>query len=212
MQALQRAFCQLRLVASTAGSKSSSNGMKMLTAGQRQGAETLWNNHICAQTSSRLGILAQCFSSKPSTKQISSEATVKTYEPASPFRDPGPRRYGYRTKYFTGGVLPRSEHADPVMGLPVYKPKDAWSRKKALFGQNDYIDILGDGSLTPSDLLHGPDWLIGFKGNELQRLSRRMKFEGHKLSILYPSQYRNMKKRIWFLYKKYNRKRGKRIR
>lgn len=72
-------------------------------------------------------------------------------------------------------------------------------------------DILGDGSVKPADLVRGPDWLIGFKGNELQRLTRRVKFHGEKLKTLYPAKYHNIQKRIFFLYKKYNKKRGKRV-
>jgi large subunit ribosomal protein L51 len=70
---------------------------------------------------------------------------------------------------------------------------------------------LGDGSVTPMDLIRGPPWLIGFRGNELQRLSRQLKFEGEKLAHLYPARYHNIKKRVFFLYKKYNQRRGKRV-
>jgi len=46
------------------------------------------------------------------------------------------------------------------------KFKDHWTESNARFGENDYIDILGDGSLHPSQLLyHVPRWLRGFPGN-----------------------------------------------
>ena len=64
--------------------------------------------------------------------------------------------------------------------------------------------------MKPVDLIKGPDWLIGFKGNELQRLKRRLKFHGEKLKALYPAKYHTIQKRVFFLYKKYNKKRGKR--
>lgn len=71
-------------------------------------------------------------------------------------------------------------------------------------------DILGDGSVKPSDLITGPPWLIGFKGNEMQRLSRQMKFQGKELAYLYPTRFHRLKKRIKFLYKRYNQRRSKR--
>lgn len=38
------------------------------------------------------------------------------------------------------GLLPRSEKYKSVQ-MPHYEPKDNWSRKRALFGQNDYIGL-----------------------------------------------------------------------
>ena len=43
------------------------------------------------------------------------------------------------------GPLPRlSEDANRVNTLNVFTPFNPWAPKRALFGQNDYIDILGD--------------------------------------------------------------------
>jgi len=112
---------------------------------------------------------------------------------------------------YTGGLLPRPEgkYEDIPVKMPEYKGKtyNAWSKERALFGQNDYIDILGDGTIHPYQLMKGPLWLRGFKGNEMQRLIRRMKFEGKMLKDQYPTKYHKIRKQIWFLYKKYNQQR-----
>ena len=96
--------------------------------------------------------------------------------------------------------------------LPLPLPKSAfvdnWSEKKATFGQNDYIDILGDGSVSPVDLIKGPAWLVGFRGNEMQRLIRRLKFEGDLLRIKDLKRYGMIKRRIQYLHWRYNWKFG----
>ncbi|KAL3862622.1 hypothetical protein ACJMK2_008577 [Sinanodonta woodiana] len=140
----------------------------------------------------------------------SSLSPEDTFFTPSPYKKKAPRRYGYENKLFGGGLLPRLE--EPLKRLKPYKPKDSWSKDRALFGQNDYIDILGDGSVVPKDLIKGPRWLLGWRGNELQRLLRKMKTVGYLMKDIYPTYYHNNWKRIRFLYKKYNIKRGKRIR
>ena len=70
----------------------------------------------------------------------------------------------------------------------------------------DVADILGDGSIHPYELMTGPTWLRGFKGNELQRLVRKLKYEGKMLEDLYPTKHHELKKRIFYLYKQYNRR------
>ncbi|BFZ23518.1 hypothetical protein BsWGS_26557 [Bradybaena similaris] len=127
---------------------------------------------------------------------------------ASPFKTPGPRRYGLVVKYERQGLLPRD--GIPVRSLPPFRPKDQWTPKKALFGQNDYIDILGDGDVHPADLLTGPRWLIGFKGNERDRMIRKMEWEGPRLKVFYPSEYNRIEKRIRYLTKLYNVRRCRR--
>lgn len=121
------------------------------------------------------------------------------------------RRYGYEyANTFKGGLLPRPDPKidDSPLPMPEFKKIDRWSTKKATFGQNDYIDILGDGNVHPVDLIRGPEWLIGFRGNELQRLSRQMKFMGRELKAKQPQRFHDINKRIKYLMWRYNFKFG----
>ncbi|XP_055863409.1 39S ribosomal protein L51, mitochondrial-like [Biomphalaria glabrata] len=176
----------------------------------------LTENNLCKQ----LPTLARFTHDASSSSTESSLTTYKkekkfvsrdrTFEHAtkSPYKTPGPRRYGHYIEYMTDGVLPR--HERPVRSLPPYRPSDSWSTKKALFGQNDYIDILGDGTVHPADLLTGPRWLIAFKADERLRLLRQMEWEGNRLKLFYPSEYNRIQKRIRYLTKIYNFKRKSR--
>ncbi|WAR15012.1 RM51-like protein [Mya arenaria] len=132
------------------------------------------------------------------------------FEVPSPYKKPGPSRHGYQQKLYDGGPLPRGL-PNKITSLKPYKPKNKWTPSRALFGRNDYIDILGDSDLRPRDLLKAPFWLRGFNGNEMQKLIRQMGAEGHRIEQIYPSHYKRNWKRIDFLYKKYNQRRGKRI-
>ncbi|KAL8587317.1 hypothetical protein ACOMHN_045564 [Nucella lapillus] len=208
MLTLQRAFSQLRaVVSSTVLSAGTRSGL--LTEGVGSAQLPLAPAALPQSLASRVG--PQWYSTSGSKSKKDVKAKVKSYDPPSPFRTPGPRRYGYEPRFFTDGLLPRGEDLGAIRSLPKYKVVDRWHKKRALFGQNDYIDILGDGSIKPVDLIHGPDWLIGFKGNELQRLVRRLNFHGDKLKLLYPHKYDDIQKRVFFLHKKYNKKRGKRV-
>ncbi|CAG2105625.1 unnamed protein product, partial [Medioppia subpectinata] len=77
------------------------------------------------------------------------------------------RRFGYVQKTHNKGLLPRVVgDVAPLRTVPNTRLADEWRPKAALFGQNDYIDILGDGSVPVTDLMtNTPYWLKGFKGN-----------------------------------------------
>ena len=92
--------------------------------------------------------------------------------------------------------------------MPEMKKNTTWESKKATFGQNDYIDILGDGNLKPVDLIRGPSWLIGFRGNELQRITRQLKFVGREIKAKDPNKFHDINKRIKYLMWRYGHKFG----
>ncbi|XP_037532175.1 39S ribosomal protein L51, mitochondrial [Nematolebias whitei] len=87
-------------------------------------------------------------------------------------------------------------------GIPKPKVVDRWTEKRSMYGVYDNIGILGDFKAHPKDLIIGPSWVKGFKGNELQRLIRKKKLVGDRMMTM---EKHNMEKRIRFLYKRFNR-------
>ncbi|XP_067402043.1 large ribosomal subunit protein mL51 isoform X2 [Emydura macquarii macquarii] len=85
---------------------------------------------------------------------------------------------------------------------PEPKEVDRWTEKRALFGVYDNIGILGDFQVHPKNLIRGPRWLRGWRGNELQRCIRKRKIVGAQM---FDQDYKNLNKRIRFLYKRFNR-------
>ena len=53
-------------------------------------------------------------------------------------------RHGYIDRVKQSGALPRiSEESPRIKEIKVFRPSNPFAPKEALFGQNDYIDILG---------------------------------------------------------------------
>ncbi|XP_045727079.1 large ribosomal subunit protein mL51 [Mirounga angustirostris] len=96
--------------------------------------------------------------------------------------------------------IPRMFHVR--LTLPPPKVVDRWNEKRAMFGVYDNIGILGDFKMHPKELIKGPKWLRGWKGNELQRCIRKKKMVGNRMFL---DDLHNLNKRINYLYKHFNR-------
>ncbi|CAH2322726.1 39S ribosomal L51, mitochondrial [Pelobates cultripes] len=85
---------------------------------------------------------------------------------------------------------------------PQLKLTDRWNNKRVMFGVYDNIGILGEFQAHPRDLIVGPSWLKGWKGNELQRCIRKRQMVG---SRMFYRDREDLNKRIRFLYRRFNR-------
>ncbi|VDO98801.1 unnamed protein product [Heligmosomoides polygyrus] len=117
-----------------------------------------------------------------------------------------PSDMGYVYRYHRPGVdpLPRIPGCRVPVARPTYRVRDTWRESQARFGQNDYIDLLGDGQLHPALLqYHTPKWLRGFPGqhraNELVKLIHYRNLYDEKLKKNSPRRWHELCKRIKYL-------------
>ncbi|KAH9401022.1 39S ribosomal protein L51, mitochondrial [Tyrophagus putrescentiae] len=117
------------------------------------------------------------------------------------------RRFGYRPHYHNQGILPRIRGEElPLHSIPNEKKSDPWRANAVLFGENDYIDILGDDRIHPTQTMASiPAWLRKFRGNEMQMLIRKRQAKAH-WRWSRPQKWTHLNKRIDFLYKRLNYK------
>jgi len=115
-------------------------------------------------------------------------------------------RFGYKDKVKQTGALPRlSEDAPKLENQVIYEPEAQFAPCRALAGQNDYIDILGEDpdALKPHEVhYHMPKYLRGVSGHE-NDYQQALKLKAHMVNTAVPE----VKPKDWdFLYNRVNRR------
>ncbi|XP_059480267.1 large ribosomal subunit protein mL51 [Neocloeon triangulifer] len=121
---------------------------------------------------------------------------------------PPPRpRHGYCIRLHKG-LLPRLPDEKRRLPMPEYRPSDAWAPKRALFGQNDYIDILGNENIHPVSLqYHIPFYARGMRGNEFRMLLHKRKMlQSTDFALRRPKKWQDLNKRIRYIRRWMNQK------
>ena len=121
-------------------------------------------------------------------------------------------RFGYKDKVKRSGPLPRLDNdAKKYEDQPIFEPEAPYAPKRALYGQNDYIDILGENpdALKPHDIhYHMPKYLRGMSGydNDYQQaLKIKAALSETAVSEVKPKDWDFLTKRIWKRYKEFQR-------
>lgn len=120
------------------------------------------------------------------------------------------RRGGRDIHWHVDGTLPRVRPTPNTKPLPFPDNRrvDEWSTERAVLGQNDYIDILGDGSLHPRDLLFSPRYIRGLENSrwEIRRLFRKQRAVQRWMPFENPAKWNMLRKRIRYLMQWHNYK------
>merc|ERR1711963_519810 len=94
------------------------------------------------------------------------------------------------------------EDSKKIDEMPIFSPENPYAPKRALFGQNDYIDILGDNpdALKPHEVhYHMPKHLRGVSGYEndyQQALKLKEHVENTAIPEIRPKEYETLWKRV----------------
>lgn len=88
----------------------------------------------------------------------------------------------------------------PTMPDKNHRP-DPWHKREARFGENDYIDILGESQDHPITYrTEIPWWLRGWRGSEMSMLQRQAHAEIH-MKVKRPETWHYLQKRINYLHR-----------
>jgi len=94
-------------------------------------------------------------------------------------------RFGYKDEVKRSGPLPRMANDSPAVDAKPHDAKNSWVPKRALSGQNDYIDILGDERIHPLQVQYDiPNWLKSVKGHDIDLQRNIKKTAAYKLSAI----------------------------
>ena len=108
-------------------------------------------------------------------------------------RGPRGRRGGGRTHLRASGSS--SSERDPGLGSSPPPGSGLHPLTSALL-------FSGGFQMHPKNLIVGPRWLRGWRGNELQRCIRKKQVVGDRMFV---EDYHKLNKRIRYLYKRFNR-------
>ena len=108
-------------------------------------------------------------------------------------------RFGYFDPVKRSGPLPRLKNdSNLVKEIKMFRPTDPFSPSLALYGQNDYIDILGHEDLHPARVhYHIPKWLRGFQHHtHFQAVLRKNDHFGDTMEASFPNKYFFMQRKL----------------
>lgn len=120
----------------------------------------------------------------------------KTHTLSAPPQRPGAGGEGSWT-HLQAGASASSDRAGRV-----WAGRPGNSLIQSLVSSVPAVLFSGGFQIHPKNLIMGPTWLRGWRGNELQRCIRKKQMVGDRMFV---EDYHKLNKRIRFLYKRFNR-------